>query len=205
MRSSCSGGVSSNRLLSYGTPFYGLYYQKAETELSPVTAISQIMMIARAKLLYHDPSSGLSQSQIFALLGSTIQPQMYTAWEINTETLSSHAAHCMYISPSQDKIVCDYPSHLLYSSAAHQFLASDDSHWVTCIDALTLAVQQGLITIGDAREMAAKIILVRAIHQTMKKLLEGEDEIVSQEAECDQEDSISPRVSNNSIPYGHPV
>ncbi|KAA1064275.1 hypothetical protein PGTUg99_005033 [Puccinia graminis f. sp. tritici] len=107
MWSSCSGGVSPNRLLSYGTPFYGLYYQKAETKLSPVTAISQIMMIARAKLLYHEPSSGLSQSQIFALLGSTIQPQLYTAWDINTETLSSHAAHCMY------SLLPDVYSHLL--------------------------------------------------------------------------------------------
>jgi hypothetical protein len=88
-------------------------------------------------------------------------------------------------------------------SAAQQILASDDSHWVACIDALTLAVQQGLITNGDAGELVAKGILILETNQNMKMLLEREDMIVSQEGECDQEDLISHGVRNNSIPYGN--
>ena len=205
---------SPSRLLNYGTPFYGPYFQVVEKSMGTAAAINQVIMIAQHKLIFTKPLTTLSQAQIFALIGPIIQPPLYTAWDLNAELLSSHAAHCMYISPARDKVVCQYPSQPVYASAAHRFLASDDAKWVACINGLTLAVQQGLVSIGDAGELAANLILIWAMNQTMKKVADKKKPIPSAQKKKsrmkrknfpDREDSILSDDANESIPYGHPV
>ncbi|KNZ58973.1 hypothetical protein VP01_1824g5 [Puccinia sorghi] len=100
---------------------------------------------------YTTPVAPLSQSQIFSSLIPLIQPSLYTACELYTKLLSSHAAHCMYINPTEDR-VC---------------LESDDAKWVTCINGLTLAVHRGLVTMRDAGELTANLIWIREINQTI--------------------------------------
>ncbi|EFP78977.1 uncharacterized protein PGTG_04933 [Puccinia graminis f. sp. tritici CRL 75-36-700-3] len=194
--------VSPTRLMSYGAPFYGPYFRQAEMELGTIAAISQVIMIAQKKLLLTKSPDNMSQTQIFALLGPIIQPPLYTAWDLNAELLSSHAAHCMYISPARDRVVCQYPSQPIYATAAHRFLASDDKKWVTCINGLTLGVLQGLVSIGDAGELATNLILMRAINQTMEKVA---DKSTKRKNLPDTEDSILCDEKRNLIPYGHPV
>ncbi|KNZ44376.1 uncharacterized protein VP01_9228g2, partial [Puccinia sorghi] len=63
-------------------------------------------------------------------------------------------------------IVSDYPPQFVYASAANVFLASDDACWIKCINVLASAVQKGLVALGDAGEMATRIILIRAMQQT---------------------------------------
>ncbi|PLW52318.1 hypothetical protein PCANC_02299 [Puccinia coronata f. sp. avenae] len=159
-------------------------------------------MIALAKLLLTEPSSTMPQAQIFAIRGTIIQPQLYTAWSLNAELLSSHAAHCMHISPTGNKFICYYPSQPIYASAAHQFLARDDANWVACIDGLTRAVQQGLVTIGDAEELTVNVILMRAMNQTMKKQLTWSTE---EKKVRRKENLMLFDDEDKSIPYGHPV
>jgi hypothetical protein len=122
----------------------------------------------------------------------------------------------MYINSAQDRVVCQYPSQPVYATAAHRFLASDDEKWVTCINGLTLGVLQGLVSIGDAGELATNLILMRAINQTMKKVADKRRLILSMEEKNsisstkrknlpDTEDSILCDEKRNLIPYGHPV
>jgi len=218
--------ASPTRLLSYGAPFYGPYARVAEIGIGTVAASRQVVMIAQRKLLLTTSAAPLSQTQIFALLGPLIQPSLYTACELNTELLSSHAAHCMYINPTRDRVVSQYPSQPVYAIAAHQFLESDDARWVACINGLTLAVHQGLVTIGDAGELTANLILIRAINQTMRMLDEKKSTLSTQEKSPDeknsisstkeknlpdkeassgQQDSIFGDAEKNLIPYGRPV
>ncbi|KNZ62088.1 hypothetical protein VP01_1314g1 [Puccinia sorghi] len=218
--------ASPIRLLSYGNPFYGPYARVAEIGIGTVAAIRQVVMIAQTKLLLTTSVAPLSQAQIFALLGPLIQPSLYTACELNIELLSSHAAHCMYINPTRDRVVSQYPSQPVYAIVAHQFLASDDTKWVACINGLTLAVHQGLVTSGDAGELAANLILIRAINQTMimsdkkksilspekkspdeKNLIPATQEknLPDKEASSGQQDSIFGDTEKSLIPYGRPV
>ncbi|KAA1105043.1 hypothetical protein PGTUg99_013512 [Puccinia graminis f. sp. tritici] len=170
--------LSPLRLFSYGSPFYGLYFEAAKNK-TPMGAIEVTMSIATEKLLCTTvtPSAQeLSKSQVFALLGSTIQTRL-TSSDMNAELISSNAAHCMFISSSRDLIISYYPSQFIYASAANAFLASDDEIMVTCIDCLATSMQNGLISRGDAGEMATRIILLRAMHKTKKIMCDGEDSI----------------------------
>ncbi|KAI7945237.1 hypothetical protein MJO28_010932 [Puccinia striiformis f. sp. tritici] len=170
--------MSPLRLFSYGTPFYGLFFEGA-LEAMPGAAIQNTLLIAQGKLLCKPtvPSpQELSESQIFALLGSTIHAR-HTSSDLNSELVSNHAAHCVYISPSRDIVVSQYPPQFVYASAANAFLASNDENLIACIDALAIAMQNGFICLGDSGELATKIILLRAMHKTKKISCDGETSI----------------------------
>ena len=170
--------LSPLRLFSYGSPFYGLYFQEA-IKSRRADVIDAIMRVAIAKLLCDTKplsASQLSESHIFALLGSTIQTRL-TSSDMNSALISSHAAHCMYINLTRDLIISYYPSQFVYASAANAFLASNDEILVVCINGLATAMQNGLISRGDAGEMATRIILLRAMHKTKKISCVGEDSI----------------------------
>ncbi|KNF03221.1 hypothetical protein PSTG_03486 [Puccinia striiformis f. sp. tritici PST-78] len=95
--------VSPLRLSSYGSPFYGLYFEKA-LKTTPDIAINDNLMTAYSKLLctltIPPPHEDLTEAQIFALLGLIIQAQ-HSSLELNSELISNHAAHCTFISSSQ--------------------------------------------------------------------------------------------------------
>ncbi|EFP78250.2 uncharacterized protein PGTG_04206 [Puccinia graminis f. sp. tritici CRL 75-36-700-3] len=178
--------VSPQRLFSYGTPFFRIYVEgaeKPERSMSTNEIVLNIRKIAIDKLLCLPSSSDdLSEGQIFALLGSTIQPQIYEAARLDSELVSSHLAQCLYISPSRERLISEYPSQFTLSMAANSFLAEMDSRLISCIKALTKFMQQGLISSGHSGELATRIILLRAIQKAM---------------------STSPITTNQSdIPYG---
>jgi hypothetical protein len=74
------------------------------------------MKIAQAKLLCKEstsPPPKLSKPQIFALLGPIIQPQILKILSLNSELVSSHAAHCLNIHSNCDWVISDYPSQFI--------------------------------------------------------------------------------------------
>ncbi|KAA1113479.1 hypothetical protein PGT21_032329 [Puccinia graminis f. sp. tritici] len=160
--------LSPERLFSYGCPFYGLYFKGANKK-NPKGAVQTTAMIAQAKLLFKTQSASpgvLSSPQCFAILGSIIQTRVSLHAPINSELVASHAAHCMFIDSKREMIVSDYPPQFVYASAANRVLASDDKRWIECIDALASAVRKGLVALGDAGEMATRLILIRAMQKT---------------------------------------
>ncbi|KAA1104177.1 hypothetical protein PGT21_013952 [Puccinia graminis f. sp. tritici] len=159
--------LSPERLFSYGCPFYGLYFKEIVKE-RPETAVETTSLIAETKLLLNSPSapSGLSESQCFSILGSLIQTRLAVHSPINLELVASHAAHCMFIDLARELIVSDYPPQFVYASAANRVLASNETYWIKCINVLTSAVQKGLVAIGDAGEMATRLILIHAMQKT---------------------------------------
>ncbi|PLW08178.1 hypothetical protein PCANC_21725 [Puccinia coronata f. sp. avenae] len=97
--------TSPVRLLSYGSPYYGLYSEEASRTMADA-AITDILLTAQTKLLcqkFTPSPADITEAQIFALLGSTIQTR-HTSSDLNSELVSSHAAHCMFINPSRDVI-----------------------------------------------------------------------------------------------------
>ncbi|KAA1104661.1 hypothetical protein PGT21_029374 [Puccinia graminis f. sp. tritici] len=161
--------LSPGRLLTYGGPFYGLYYEHA-TKKGGANQLENTLCIAGLKLLCRSKfptSKMLTQSQIFALLGSVIHTRLYNKSSIHTDLVSSHAAHCMFIDPTREFIISDYPSQFPYASAASAFLARSHCNWDRCINVLALAVQNGLLANGDAGEMATRLILIYAMQQTI--------------------------------------
>ncbi|OAV85820.1 hypothetical protein PTTG_06706, partial [Puccinia triticina 1-1 BBBD Race 1] len=160
--------LSPERLFSYGCPFYGLYFKGAMIK-TPKEAVQTTAMIAEAKLLFKTRSASpeaLSSPQCFAILGSIIQTRVSLHAPINSELVASHAAHCMFIDPKREMIVSDYPPQFVYASAANRVLASDDERWIECINTLASAVSKGLVALGDAGEMATRLILIRAMQKT---------------------------------------
>jgi hypothetical protein len=74
--------LSARRLFSYGTPFFRIYFDDAEDSeksISTDVIVEKLRLIAIDKLLdLPRLSRDLSQAQIFALLGCTIQqPRRY--------------------------------------------------------------------------------------------------------------------------------
>jgi hypothetical protein len=155
------------RLFSYGSPFYGLYFKEIVKE-KPAMAVETTSLIAEIKLLLNLPSASpeLSESQCFAILGSLIQTRLTLHSPINSELVASHAAHCMFIDSDRELIVSDYPPQFVYASAANHVLASGETYWIKCINVLTSAVQKGLVALGDAGEMATRLILIHAMQKT---------------------------------------
>ncbi|OAV94209.1 hypothetical protein PTTG_27069 [Puccinia triticina 1-1 BBBD Race 1] len=159
--------LSPERLYSYGCPFYGLYF-KGMLVKKPYAAVDTTAKIAETKLLLRsrsDPAE-LSSPQCFAILGSLIQTRLSLNSPINAELASSHAAHCIFIDSTREMIACDYPPQFVYASAANAVLARAEARWIECIDTLATAVQKGLVALGDAGEMATRLILIRAMQQT---------------------------------------
>ncbi|KAA1068624.1 hypothetical protein PGT21_018592 [Puccinia graminis f. sp. tritici] len=161
--------ISPRRLFSYGVPFFRIYVEGAERKGIPMpTIVMNLREIAIEKLLCLPcHPQDLSEGQIFALLGSTIQPQIYEAAKLNSELVSSHLAHCLYISPSRKRIISEYPSQFALSMAANEFLANKEHRLISCIKGLTVILQQGLISTGNAGELASRIILLCAMHKAM--------------------------------------
>ncbi|KAA1083825.1 hypothetical protein PGT21_008160 [Puccinia graminis f. sp. tritici] len=133
----------------------------------PETAVETTLLIAETKLLLNSrsASSELSEPQCFAilLLGSLIQTRLTLHSPINSELVASHAAHCMFIDSTRELIVNNYPPQFVYASAANPVLASNEMYWIKCVNVLTSAVQKGLVALGDAGEMATRLILIHAI------------------------------------------
>ncbi|OAV90332.1 hypothetical protein PTTG_07335 [Puccinia triticina 1-1 BBBD Race 1] len=163
--------LSPRRLFSYGTPFFRIYVETVEKpprSLKPDVIAENVRKMAIGKLLCFPCSSdALSKGQIFALLGCTIQPQIFEASRLNSELVSSHMAHCLYISDTRERLISEYPSQYTLSMAANYFLAEDDSRLISCIKALTSFMQQGLISSGNSGELVSRIILLRAMQKAM--------------------------------------
>ncbi|KAI7955294.1 hypothetical protein MJO28_005694 [Puccinia striiformis f. sp. tritici] len=132
-------------------------------------------------------SSSLTDSQAIALLGSTVQPQLYGASRLNSKLVSSHGAQCMFIDPSQEILISEYPSQFTFSSAANEYLAFGDERLIRCIKVLTFTRRQGHLGSGDADELVSRIILLRAMQETMKKK------------------TPPPGLNNVTMPFGHSV
>ncbi|OAV94191.1 hypothetical protein PTTG_27056 [Puccinia triticina 1-1 BBBD Race 1] len=131
--------LSPERLYSYGCPFHGLYF-KGILVKKPYAAVDTTAKIAKTKLLLRsrsDPAE-LSSPQCFAILGSLIQTRLSLHSPINAELVST----------------------------ADAVLARAEARWIECIDTLATAVQKGLVALGDAGEMATRLILIRAMQQT---------------------------------------
>jgi hypothetical protein len=161
--------LSPRRLFSYGFPFFRIYVETAEARgKSTPVIVKNLTEIAIEKLLCIPLLPPLSEGQLFALLGSTIQPQIYEAARLNSELVSSHLAHCLYISPSRERIISDYPSQFTLSMAANYFLARNKDVMISCIKALAVILRQGLISSGNAGELASRIILLLAMHKAME-------------------------------------
>ncbi|KAI9630216.1 hypothetical protein KEM48_012151 [Puccinia striiformis f. sp. tritici PST-130] len=65
----------------------------------------------------------------------------------------NHMAQCLYISPTRERFISEYPSQFTLSMAANNFLAEHDSRLIACIKALTSVMQQGLISSGNSGEL----------------------------------------------------
>ncbi|WAQ85117.1 hypothetical protein PtA15_5A691 [Puccinia triticina] len=159
--------VSPGRLFKYGSPVFGTYFCDASAEENAVhTNIHHaILELAHFKLLGPSEPTGpknLTKAQAFAFLGPTIQPRLSAAYDLNTELIASHAAHCDHINPDCDMVLSNYPSQFTLAAAAVRFL-TDDGKLVQCIKALTAAVLYGLNAAGSAGELASRIILLRAM------------------------------------------
>ncbi|KAA1098833.1 hypothetical protein PGTUg99_009855 [Puccinia graminis f. sp. tritici] len=164
---------SAFRLLSYGSPFWRAYADEAKRKgLADNEIIQGLTQYALQKLLSTNgqsvPAGSLSDSQVFALLGSTIQPPTLGASHLNSQLISSHGAQCMHIDPSHLKLTSGYPSQFILSSAANQYLASDEARLIRCIQVLASINRQRLFNLGDVGRLVSRIILLRAMQITMQ-------------------------------------
>ncbi|OAV87614.1 hypothetical protein PTTG_29358 [Puccinia triticina 1-1 BBBD Race 1] len=163
---------SPARLFNYGCPFYGLYFKGATAKGTP-DPIGKTAMIAGAKLLGLSKPPTLQEltlARCFALLGSMIQTRLSSHSPINSTLVSSHAAHCVFIDSTREMVLSDYPPQFVYAAAANAYLVNKDACWVKCIKELAIAVQKGLVALGDAGEMATRIILIRAMQKTQQRI-----------------------------------
>ncbi|KNE92424.1 hypothetical protein PSTG_14145 [Puccinia striiformis f. sp. tritici PST-78] len=171
---------SAFRLFRYGSPFWGVYVDDAKKKKQTANAIvSDLIQFALEKLLCTNDTSihanSLTDSQAIALLGCTIQPRLYGAAPINSELVSSHLAQCMYIDSSRELLLSEHPSQFTLSSAANQYLAFGDDRLIRCIQVLAFTRLQGYVTVGDVSEIVSRIILLRAMQETMRKTQQTSD------------------------------
>ncbi|KAI9617310.1 hypothetical protein H4Q26_013179 [Puccinia striiformis f. sp. tritici PST-130] len=163
--------LSPPRLFSYGIPFFRIYVDTVKEPPNSLTSeviVANVSKMAIGKLLCIPLRlDALTEGQKFALLGCTIQPQIHEASKLNSELVSSHMAQCLYISPTRERFISEYPSQFTLSMAANNFLAEHDSRLIACIKALTSVMQQGLISSGNSGELVSRIILLRAMQKAM--------------------------------------
>ncbi|EFP88095.2 hypothetical protein PGT21_017564 [Puccinia graminis f. sp. tritici] len=171
--------VSAARLVNYGSPVFGTYWRVAEAEgMEPLEIFDHIVRLAQSKLLCSTKQplpAKLTKYQVLALLGPNIQPRLNGTLHLNSELVSSHAAHCNYISPGRDLIISNYPSQFTLACAANKILAGEEI-LIRCIKELTTILRLGLDAKGTAGELASRIILSCAMRNAMK-LKEDLDEI----------------------------
>ncbi|WAQ83662.1 hypothetical protein PtA15_4A110 [Puccinia triticina] len=172
--------TSAARLVNYGTPVYGAYWRDAQAgSMNRSEVFSHIISLAQSKLLCSNQlplPQNLTKYQALALLGTTIQPRLSGTLHLNSELVSSHAAHCDYISPGRDLILANYPSQFILASAANRTLA-DKEMLICCIKKLTATLRLGLDARGVAGELASRIILSCAMREAMRKSKEDPVEI----------------------------
>ncbi|KAA1105711.1 hypothetical protein PGT21_016406 [Puccinia graminis f. sp. tritici] len=164
---------SAFRLLSYGSPFWRVYANEAKRKgLADDEIIQGLTQYTLQKLLSTSgqsvPAGSLSDSQVFALLGSTIQPSTLGASYLNAKLISSHGAQCVHLDPSQLELISGYPSQFILSSAANQYLASDEARLIRCIQVLASINRQRLFGLSDVDRLVSRIILLRAMQITIQ-------------------------------------
>ncbi|KAI9614319.1 hypothetical protein H4Q26_009465 [Puccinia striiformis f. sp. tritici PST-130] len=187
---------SSHRLGKSGRKLFDPIYQFPTFDAlvsAPPTTWQQLQSALR--LLHYgntsiDPSS-LTESQAIALLGCTIQPQLYGASHLNARLVASHSAQCMQIDPLRELLISEYPSQITFSSAANQYLALDESRLIRCIEILTFSCRQGHLGPEDVGALVSRIILSRAMQETMERNKPKPG------GEQDPEEVV--------MPYGYPV
>ncbi|KAH9450404.1 hypothetical protein MJO29_014534 [Puccinia striiformis f. sp. tritici] len=184
------------RLFGYGYPFWRLYADDAQKAgLWNGEIVVYLTTIALRKLLdTHDlelPAASLTESQAIALLGPTIQPQMWGASHLNAELVSNHGASCMYIDSSRGMFISLYPSQITFAASANEYLASDEARLIRCVQVLASINRLGLINSGDVQELVTRIILLRAMQVTMGKTRR----VVYPDVDWDQQ----------TMPFGHSV
>jgi hypothetical protein len=152
---------SAYRLFQYGSSFWRVYVDDAMKRQSVSTIVNELIPYALGKLLWVTKipvATSLTHPQAIALLGSTIQPQLYGASQMNSELVSSHAAQCLHINSKRQILISDYPSQFTYSSAANQYLDSDEDVLIRCIRVLAFTQRQGHMSSGDVGELVSSII-----------------------------------------------
>ncbi|KAA1102363.1 hypothetical protein PGTUg99_030018 [Puccinia graminis f. sp. tritici] len=164
---------SAFRLLSYGSPFWRVYANEAKRKgLADDEIIQGLTQYTLQKLLSTTgqsvPAGSLSDSQVFGLLGSTIQPSTLGASYLNAKLISSHGAQCVHLDPSQLELISGYPSQFILSSAANQYLASDEARLIRCIQVLASINRQRLFGLSDVDRLVSRIILLRAMQITIQ-------------------------------------
>ncbi|KAH9457207.1 hypothetical protein Pst134EA_021090 [Puccinia striiformis f. sp. tritici] len=184
------------RLFCYGYPSWRLYADDAkQAGLRNGEIVRNLTTIALQKLLdTHDlelPAASLTESQAIALLGPTIQPQLWGASHLNAELVSNHGAACMYIDSSRGMIISGYPSQITFASSANQYLGSDEARLIRCVRVLASLSRQGFFSPGDVQDLVSRIILLRAMQVTMGKVRRVENA----SADWDQQ----------TMPFGHSV
>ncbi|PLW45392.1 hypothetical protein PCASD_03120 [Puccinia coronata f. sp. avenae] len=170
---------SAYRLFQYGSSFWRVYVDDAMKRQSVSTIVNELIPYALGKLLWVTKipvATSLTHPQAIALLGSTIQPQLYGASQMNSELVSSHAAQCLHINSKRQILISDYPSQFTYSSAANQYLDSDEDVLIRCIRVLAFTQRQGQMSSGDVGELVSCIIELRAMQVTMRKIRSEQNE-----------------------------
>jgi hypothetical protein len=189
---------SASRVLSYGSPFWGAYADAAKKKgVADDEIVKGLTQYTLQKLLCTNGQSvpaaaSLTNPQVFALLGSTIQPGMYGAPHLDATLVSSHAAQCIHIDPSELILTSRYPSQFTFSSAANQYLASDEARLIRCIQVLASLNRQRLVGVGDVGRLVSRIILLRAMQVTMQNT----PPVV---------DAFEPTSERLTMPFGHSV
>jgi len=167
--------VSPQRLCNYGVPFFGLYLQDAkEKGRAEETVVDDLIDFALQKLLCVTNLQALTKiktAHAFALLGPTIAVHPNGHSHINQQLTSSHAAHCTYLSTDRKIQFSIYPSQPIYATAANHYFQTEEDKLVSCIKSLTVALRKGVVSTGDAGEIASRIILLTAMNKTVSDLL----------------------------------
>ncbi|EHS63211.1 uncharacterized protein PGTG_21362 [Puccinia graminis f. sp. tritici CRL 75-36-700-3] len=129
-----------------------------------------IVRLAQSKLLCSTTQplpAKLTKYQVLILLGPNMQPRLNVTLHLNSKLVSSHAAHCNYISPGRNLIISNYPSQFTLACAANKILAGEEI-LIHCIKELTTILRLGLDAKGTAGELASRIILSCAMCNAIK-------------------------------------
>ncbi|KAI9631498.1 hypothetical protein KEM48_014322 [Puccinia striiformis f. sp. tritici PST-130] len=115
------------RLFGYGYPFWRPYADDAQKAG-----------------LWNASGRLATESQAIALLGPTIQPQMWGASHLNAELVSNHGASCMYIDSSRGMFISLYPSQITFAASANDLDSINFSDYLQ--SDLTAALDEKNIT-----------------------------------------------------------
>jgi hypothetical protein len=160
----------SDRLCSYGVPFFSIYLNDLIAEhgtFSLEEAIPGIASFALEKLLCSEKITGsleITDARALALLGPTIGVPLHGQSHLNVDLTASHAAHCGYLDLTRESQHSFYPSQPIYALAANDFLRKNESVLICCIKSLSSVVSQGDVDKGELGELTSIIILLCAMN-----------------------------------------